>query len=155
MKRFDVRRAVTADPAILCDLHKASVRALCMGAYSPHQIDAWLGPRSADDYRHAMTAGGEILLAATYADRVVGFASTKGAELLALYVDPKFGRGAGSVLLASAEALARHTGEKILHLQATPNGVAFYRRHGYMRGARGVVRRGGAELSVLDMQKAL
>ena len=155
MKRFDVRRAVTADAAMLCDLHKASVRALCAGTYSSRQIDAWLAPRCADDYRRAMTAGGEVMLAATYADRVVGFASLRGAELLGLYVDPKLGRGAGGVLLAAAEEQARNGGEQILHLQATANAVAFYRKHGYMRGARGVVRRGGAELAVLDMRKAL
>jgi putative acetyltransferase len=154
MKRFDVRRAVTADAAMLCDLHKASVRALCAGTYSARQIDAWLAPRSADDYRRAMTAG-EVMLAATYADRVVGFASTKGAELRALYVDPKLGRGAGGPLLLAAEEQVRSAGEPVLHLQATPNAVAFYRKHGYMRGARGVVRRGGAELAVLDMHKAL
>jgi|SRR5262245_4134958 len=155
MKRFDVRRAVTADAAILCDLHKASVRALCAGSYTAAQIEAWLAPRSADDYRHAMTAGGEIMFAAMYADRVVGFASTKGAELRGLYVEPKLGRGAGGVLLAAAEKHARKAGNKVLHLQATPNAVAFYRKHGYMRGARGTVRRGGTELSVLDMQKVL
>ena len=154
MKRFDVRRAVTADAAILCDLHKASVRALCAGTYSTAQIELWLAPRSADHYRHAMTAG-EVMLAATYADRVVGFASTKGAELLALYVDPKLGRGAGGPLLAAAEEQACLSGEKVLRLQATPNAVAFYRKHGYMRGPRGVVRRGGVELPVLDMHKAL
>jgi putative acetyltransferase len=155
MKRFDVRRAVTADAAILCDLHKASVRALCAGFYSPAQIEGWLAPRSADDYRHAMTADGVIMFAATYADRVVGFASTKGAELLGLYVDPGLGRGAGGVLLAAAEEQARNAGKKVLHLQATANAVAFYRKHGYMRGARATVRRGGADLSVLEMQKAL
>ena len=154
MKRFDVRRAVTADAAMLCDLHKASVRALCAGFYSPHQIDAWLAPRSADDYRRAMTAG-EVMLAATYADRVVGFASTKGAALLALYVDPKLGRGAGGPLLQAAEEQVRSAGKPVLHVQATPNAVAFYRKHGYMRGARATVRRGGAELAVLDMHKPL
>jgi putative acetyltransferase len=154
MKRFDVRRAVTADAATLCDLHKASVRALCAGSYSPAQIELWLAPRAADDYRRAMTAG-EVMLAATYADRVVGFASTKGAELLALYVDPKLGRGAGGPLLLAAEQQVRGAGEQALHLQATPNAVAFYRKHGYMRGARGTVRRGGVELAVLDMHKAL
>jgi ribosomal protein S18 acetylase RimI-like enzyme len=155
MKRFDVRRAVPTDAAILCDLHKASVRALCAGSYSAAQIELWLAPRSADDYRHAMTAGGETVLAATYADRVVGFASTKGAELLGLYVDPKLGRGAGCRLLAAAEEQARIAGKKVLHLQSTPNAVAFYRKHGYMRGARATVRRGGVELAVLDMHKAL
>jgi putative acetyltransferase len=154
MKRFDVRRAVTADAALLCDLHKASVRALCAGSYSAAQIELWLAPRSADDYRRAMTAG-EVMLAATYADRVVGFASTKGAELRALYVDPRLGRGAGAPLLLAAEEQARGTGEPALHVQATPNAVAFYRKHGYMREARGVVRRGGVELAVLDMHKAL
>jgi putative acetyltransferase len=154
MKRFDVRRAVTADAAILCDLHKASVRALCAGAYSSAQIELWLALRSADDYRRAMTSG-EVMLAATYADRVVGFASTKGAELRALYVNPKLGRGAGGALLAAAEEQARAAGEPVLHVRATPNAVAFYRKHGYMRAARGIVRRGGVELQVLCMHKSL
>jgi putative acetyltransferase len=154
MKRFDVRRAVTADAAILCDLHKASVRALCAGAYSAAQIELWLALRSADDYRRAMIAG-EVMLAATYADRVVGFASTKGAELLALYVDPKLGRGAGGTLLLAAEEQVRSTGERALHVQSTPNAVAFYRKHGYMREARTTVRRGGVELSVLCLRKSL
>lgn len=154
MKRFDVRRAVTADAAILCDLHKVSVRALCLGAYSAAQIELWLALRSADDYRRAMTAG-EVTLVATYADRIVGFASTKGTELLALYVDPKLGRGAGGTLLSAAEEQVRDAGEPVLHIQATPNAVAFYRKHGYMREARGVVRRGGVELQVLCMRKSL
>jgi len=154
MKRFDVRRAVTADAALLCDLHKASVRALCAGSYSAAQIELGLAPRSADDYRRAMTAG-EVMLAATYADRVVGFASTKGAELRALYVDPRLGRGAGGPLLLAAEEQVRGTGEPALHLQSTPNAVAFYRKHGYMREARATVRRGGVELQVLCMRKSL
>jgi ribosomal protein S18 acetylase RimI-like enzyme len=155
MKRFDVRRALPADAATLCELHKASVRALCAGPYSSAQIELWLAPRCADDYRRAMTAGGETMFVATYADRVVGFASTKGERLLALYVDPALGRGAGSTLLVAAEDHACLSGEKDLRLQATPNAIAFYRKHGYMRGPRGVVRRGGIELPVLDMRKAL
>ena len=155
MKRFDVRRAVPADAAMLCDLHKASVRALCASAYSTAQIELWLAPRAADDYRHAMTVGGENMFAATYADRVVGFASTKGGELLALYVDPGLGRGAGGTLLAAVEDHLCRSGEKVVHLQATPNAVAFYRKHGYMRGPRGLVRRGGVELQVLGMHKSL
>jgi GNAT superfamily N-acetyltransferase len=127
---------------------------LCAGTYSTAQIELWLALRSADDYRRAMTSG-EVMLAATYADRVVGFASTKGAALLALYVDPKLGRGAGGSLLLAAEEQARGAGEPVLHLQSTPNAVAFYRKHGYMRGARATVRRGGVELPVLDMHKAL
>src|SRR5262245_800497 len=110
MKRFDVRRAVPADAAIFCDLHKASVTALCAGSYSAAPIELWLAPRSADDYRQAMTLGGETMFAATYADRVVGFASTREAELRALYVDPRLGRGAGCALLAVAEEQARAVG---------------------------------------------
>jgi ribosomal protein S18 acetylase RimI-like enzyme len=84
-----------------------------------------------------------------------GFASIRDGELLGLYVDPRLGRGAGCSLLAAVEDQVRTAGKKVLRLQSTPNAVAFYRKHGYMRGARGVVRRGGVELSVLDMQKTL
>jgi len=88
MHRCIVRRAVPEDAVAICDLHKASVRSLCAGAYSPEQIEAWLAPRRADDYRKAMTVGGEMMFVGECARRIVGFASIKASMLTGLYVDP-------------------------------------------------------------------
>ena len=42
MAAFTIRPATLADAEALCALHKASVRALCVGAYTTQEIEAWL-----------------------------------------------------------------------------------------------------------------
>jgi putative acetyltransferase len=155
MAAFTIRPATPADAEALCALHKASVRALCLGAYTADEIEAWLREREPQGFRHAMSKGGETMLVAECEDAVVGFASIKETVLFGLYVDPAKGRGAGRVLLMAAEAEVRRRGAKVLSLQATLNAVPFYRQHGFMRQERSTVRRGGRDLAVLDMIKAL
>ena len=45
MAAFTLRPATLADAEALCALHKASVRALCAGAYTAAEIEAWLRDR--------------------------------------------------------------------------------------------------------------
>jgi putative acetyltransferase len=155
MDAFTIRPAGLADAEAMCTLHKAAVRALCLGAYSAEEIDAWLSDRAPAAFRHAMTQGGETMLVAERDGVVAGFASIKGTVLFALYVDPARGRGAGRLLLAAVEDEVRRRGAAVLTLQATLNAVPFYRKHGFMRQDRSTVRRGGRDLAVLDMIKAL
>ncbi len=155
MAAFTLRPATPADAEALCALHKASVRTLCLGAYSADEIEAWLRERDPQGVRHAMTQGGETVLVAECEGTVVGFVSIKEAVLFGLYVDPATGRGAGRVLLAAAEDEVRRRGATVLSLQATLNAVPFYRRHGFMRQHRSTMRRGGRDLAVLDMTKTL
>jgi hypothetical protein len=82
-----VRRAMLEDAVAICDRHKASVRGLCAGAYSIEQIEAWLAPRVPDDYRKAMTVGGETMCVGQRDQRIVGFASIRTSRLIGLYVD--------------------------------------------------------------------
>ena len=86
MHRCIVRRAVPEDAVAICDLHKASVRSLCAGAYSPEQIEAWLAPRLPDDYRNAMTVGGEMMFVGQCSRRLVGFASIKASMLMGMSI---------------------------------------------------------------------
>jgi putative acetyltransferase len=155
MHRCIVRRAMPEDAVAICDLHKASVRDLCAAAYSSEQIEAWLAPRVPDDYRKAMTVGGETMFVAQCAQRIVGFASIKTSMLIGLYVDPDGGRGAGRILLQAAEGQARSDGVAVLSLQATLNAVPFYKRHGFSLDRHGTVLRGGRELPVVEMSKTL
>jgi putative acetyltransferase len=154
MAAFTIRPATLADAEALCAVHKASVRALCLGAYTADEIEAWLREREPQGFRRAMTEGGEAMLVAEHDGAIVGFASIKQMTLLALYVDPVSGRGAGRLLLAATEDQVRR-GAVVLSLQATLNAVPFYRKHGFMRQARSTVRRGGRDLVALDMTKAL
>lgn len=155
MAAFTIRSAGLADAEVLCALHKASVRALCLGAYTTGEIEAWLRDREPAGFRHAMTEGGEAMLVAERDAAVVGFASVKGTVLYALFVDPAKGRGAGRPLLEAIEDRLRRDGATVLSLQATLNAVPFYRRHGFMRRERCTARRGGRDLAVLEMTKAL
>jgi putative acetyltransferase len=155
MAAFTIRPAKPADAEALCALHKASVRALCLGAYTADEIEAWLREREPQGFRHAMTDGGETMLVAEHDGAVVGFASIKATVLYGLYVDPAKGRGAGRVLLLAAEDEVRRRGASVLSLQATLNAVPFYRKHGFMRQERSTVRRGGRDLAVLEMTKVL
>lgn len=155
MAAFTIRLATLADAEALCALHKDAVRSLCLGAYTAEEIEAWLREREPAGYRHAMTQGGETMLVAERDGAVAGFASSKATMLFGLYVDPAKGRGAGQVLLQAAEDGIRQGGADVLSLQSTLNAVPFYRKHGYMRQARSIVRRGGRDLAVLDMIKAL
>jgi putative acetyltransferase len=155
MAAFTIRPATPADAEALCALHKASVRTLCLGAYTAAEIEAWLRDREPQGFRHAMTDGGETMLVAEHNGAIVGFASIKETVLFGLYVDPATGRGAGRVLLLAAEDEVRRRGASILSLQATLNAVPFYRQHGFMRQERSTVRRGGRDLPVLDMIKVL
>lgn len=155
MADVTIRPATPADAEALCALHKASVRALCLGAYAADEIEAWLREREPQGFRRAMTEGGETMLVAERDGAVVGFASIKETVLFGLYVDPGGGRGAGRVLLEAAEDLVRRRGAAVLSLQATLNAVPFYRKHGFMRQNRATVRRGGRDLAVLDMIKVL
>jgi putative acetyltransferase len=154
MAAFTIRPAKIADAEAMCSLHKAAVRALCVGAYSVEEIEAWLRDREPARYRHAMTDG-HTMLVAELDSVVAGFASIRESMLLGLYVDPARGRGAGRVLLAVAEDEVRRRGAAVLTLQATLNAVPFYRKHGFMRQNRSTVRRGGRDLPVLDMIKVL
>jgi putative acetyltransferase len=155
MAAFTIRPATPADAEALSALHKASVRALCLGAYTADEIEAWLRDREPQGFRHAMTDGGETRLVAEHDGAVVGFVSIKETVLSGLYVDPATGRGAGRVLLLAAEDEVRRRGASVLSLQATLNAVPFYRQHGFMRQKRSTVRRGGRDLAVLDMIKVL
>jgi len=143
------------DARAICDLHKASVRGLCAGIYSSEQIEAWLAPRVPDDYRNAMTVGGETMFVGQRAERMVGFASIKTSMLMGLYVDPDGGRGAGRILLQAAEGYARSDAVAVLSLQSTLNAVPFYERQGFSPDRHGTVLRGGLELPVVEMSKTL
>ena len=136
-------------------MHKASVRALCLGAYTAEEIEAWLRDREPQGFRHAMTDGGETMLVAEHDGAVVGFASIKETVLFGLYVDPATGRGAGRVLLLAAEDEVRRQGASRPVTAGDAERRAVLPQARLMRQDRSTVRRGGRDLAVLDMIKML
>ena len=156
-----VRRALPDDAEAVCAVHKASVRGLCAGRYSPEQIEAWIGDRRPERYRHAVTEGGEAMVVAERRGGggagIVGFASLQGAEVVAVYVSPAAaGRGTGAALLRAIEREARARGVDRLHLSASLNAVPFYEAMGYRRvHATTFFLPGRIELEAVGMEKAL
>lgn len=150
-----IRAAVPDDAAAICQIHKASVCTLCAPAYSPEEIEAWVGRTSPDDYRRILAAGSETLFVAERGRDVVGFSGLHGDEVSAVFVDPERGRGAGPPLLAAVEETARAKGIRRLHLASTLTAFPFYLAHGYQEQGRGSMIRSGLALLVVEMTKIL
>jgi putative acetyltransferase len=131
MDTTHIRPAVASDASGICRVHQRAVRVLCRADYTPAQIEAWIGPRRAEDYIAAMNSG-ENLWVAEISGAVVGFAGLKDDEVTAVYVDPVHARhGLGQALLEAVEQSARTHGVQGLVVEASLNAVPFYRRAGY------------------------
>ena len=152
-----IRPASSEDVDGIWHVHNESIRALCSGRYQPREISAWIAFRPPEAYRAAL--GSRNLFVAESAGEIVGFGQFDPArgEVEACYVSPEaVGRGIGSDLLARMEGLARSTGHKVMHLNATLNAEPFYARMGYKRLGAAVHRVGDdVELDCIRMQKKL
>ncbi len=150
-----IRPAVPDDAAAICQIHKASVCTLCAPAYSPEEIEAWVGRVSPDDYRRLLSESDETLFVAEREQEVVGFSGLHGNEVSAVFVDPERGRGAGAPLLEIVEETARKRGVRRLHLASTLTAFPFYLAHGYEEQGRASMIRSGLALLVVEMTKIL
>src|SRR5829696_3096532 len=150
-----IRPATVDDADEICDLHIRSIRVLCAAEYTAEQIEAWAGRKKAEQYRQAMTDGGEtVFVAVDERDRIVGFVAFKGAEIYGLYVAPEsVRRGAGSALLDAAEAAMRAAGVAQVRFRSTLTAVTFYTRQGYHCGGDAVSRMSGVAIPCVWMTK--
>jgi GNAT superfamily N-acetyltransferase len=127
-----IRAATRDDAARIHEIHAASIVTLCAADYTPDQIASWTRFRSVENYRAALESGETNWVAVLSDDTVVAYATYVPGELTALFVDPAHARrGAGRLLLRTAEAHARAAGLTSLTLQSTLTSRAFYEHHGY------------------------
>ena len=78
------------------------------------------------------------------------------ARVRAMYTDPHFSRrGVGRLILSLCETAARAEGFRAVELMATMSGERLYRACGYEEIARTSDSRGGAEVPLVKMRKAL
>jgi putative acetyltransferase len=109
--------------------------------------------------REVIAGGDELILVAETAAGIVAFGSIvpRLGELRAVYVHPDAGRrGIGSQVLGELERLALERGVSQLHMDASINSEAFYRRAGYEVVGRGLHRfRTGHEMACVKMFKNL
>lgn len=128
-----IRKAVESDAGRIWELHAESIRHFCSAAYTPEQIDEWVGALALERYFAAMKALEFVV--ADEGNEVQGFCilNLQTGELHAIYLSPAAtGRGLGRKLMTWAEKMAHQHGWKELVLQATLNAVPFYEKCGFL-----------------------
>ena len=158
----EVRPATCADAEDIVKVHFAAVHETAGPFYPPEVLANWSGQPEEIRYlqlRDAIAEGQELFLVGEDSSGVVGFGSIFPAleELRAVYVDPRVGRqGVGTKILQRLEAMAAEHGLSRLHMDASVNAEAFYRKHGYEVIERGVHRlSSGHDMACVKMRKAL
>ena len=123
-----------AQPADLDTLHSIR-RAAILGVQvdlKPSVRAAWANRRGPDSFVERV-AGGQVVIA-SLAGEDVGWGSSEGDHISALYVDPSFERrGVGRALLAELEATVTRRGHVLVRLESSLNAVSFYEQLGYVQ----------------------
>jgi len=128
-----IRPAKRTDAEAAFDIRLQAIRHQCITVYTAEQIMAWTDVPLTDRYRawvekeYHVAWLGEIPVA-------TGLIDFQSGEIGAIFVLPAFmGQGIGKTMLLYLERLAFNAGILDIHLDATPNATAFYRRWGYHR----------------------
>ncbi len=152
-----VRPAIAIDAPRIFAVHMAAIQDLGASHYSPSQLSAWRGNRSAASYA-APIANGAIIVAVE-SDTMIGFGqlSVADASVEAVYVLPARTReGVGKRLLSALEQRACSYGLVQLSLDASLNAEAFYAACGYVSVRRAEHElRPGVLLPCVHMVKSL
>ena len=127
-----IRLASVSDAEAIHLLRIAAIRSLARSHYSPDEIEAWCGHRSAASFFEPIEH--KLVIVETSRDHINGFGqldlSTRTID--AIYVAPDSARrGIGGQLLAELEAHAHAAGLSELRLESSLNAVAFYAQAGY------------------------
>jgi putative acetyltransferase len=157
-----IREAVEADAEAVARVLFDAIHGSASSYYSSEVIASWA--RAPDEprcsqIRRVIAGTDELCLVAEYNGDVVGFGSIVPSlsELRAVYVRTDLGRrGVGGAILHDLERMAVARGLSELHMDASINAEAFYRRHGYQVVERGEHRlANGAQMACVKMRKAL
>lgn len=151
-----LRAGTPEDGQAIRDLHEASIRALGGSAYTPEEVESWIGVLEPHRYGEAMTKGRENFLLAVDGDGgLAGFCSYRADEVIGLYVAPAWARrGVGTMLLSVVEQAIAAAGHARIRIDAALSGRAFYEAHGYRVMAERISKtRGGLEIASVLMEK--
>ena len=152
-----IRLASVSDAEAIHLLRIAAIRSLARSHYSPDEIEAWCGHRSAASFFEPIQH--KLVIIEANREAINGFGqldlSTRTIE--AIYVAPSSARrGIGAQLLAELEARAKAAGLSELRLESSLNAVAFYAQAGYSPVCEANhAFDAGASISCINMRKAL
>lgn len=154
---FKVRDAVPEDQAAMCAIHRAAILAIPAGYYTDEEKRSWVFGLKPEGYNKGREAGERYRVAVAQGDHAGGFASTRDANILAIFVHPEFqGQGIGRLLLSDSEAVVRESGQTAAELNASLNAEIFYAMRGWRKTGTGeFTSRGGLVLKIVTMQKKL
>ncbi len=146
-------------------IHRRAIHETAAVDYPKEVLNAWGSPLNDDDAPRTLAEfdakleRGQIVLVAEINGRLAGFGELKPEqnELVALYVNPDFGRqGVGSAILRELERIAREHTLPCLHMDASLTAVQFYEAHGFRALGQGTHRlRNGTYMACVNMRKNL
>ncbi|WP_454624646.1 N-acetyltransferase family protein [Bradyrhizobium cenepequi] len=150
---FSFRAARRDDAATVFNITQASIRGLAGAAYSPAQLENWMGERTPAFYEELIARGRmTICLRSGVA---VGFVDAEPGEVTRLFVLPETaGSGIGRRLLEIGIAQARLGHNGPIRLEATINAEGFYRKCGFRSVGRGSFSHGlgGEPIEIVHME---
>ncbi len=131
---FTFRPVAPDDGPALCNVHRTSIFTLARHAYSSVEIESWVHGITPDSDLAAMAAENHVAeVALNDQGRIVVFCSVRDDEVMALYVHPDAaGKGLGRQLMQRAEEQIAASGHRMVRVEASASGLAFYERLGYM-----------------------
>lgn len=153
---LQIRPARYSDAEVAFDIRLQAIQHQCITVYTPEQVQAWTQVPLTDRYRASVER--QYHIAWRGAEAVAtGLIDFQSGELGALFVLPAFmGQGIGKAMIQYLEQLALEVGLADIHLDATPNATAFYRRYGYHGEVGGIYTSPlGLELACTPMHKRL
>jgi putative acetyltransferase len=135
-------------------IHTEAVNITCASHYDAERREAWLRGRTPEGYLRAQQ-NGENFLVAILEGAVVGFASWRAEELLALFVLPsRQRRGVAHSLFDECGRRANESNFAITKLNATLNAREFYEQLGFKVTRRGYEIKRGKRIYHYKMRKA-
>jgi len=152
---LEFRPGAANDGEQLLSIHRRAIRELAKDFYSDELLASWEYGLVAEGYGIVMMEGEHFEVATQPDGKILGFCSTKDAEIKGLFVDPDFARrGLASLLFTRAAVRLREAqGNITLHLTASLSAVDFYRYHGWQETRRWLQpARGGLPMWVVDME---
>ena len=144
-----------ADTIGMHDVHTHAVRQVCAPMLEATVVEAWLHGRTPEGYQRAAIEDGErFWIAIDDASGVVGFASWREDELIALFVLPEFqGCGIGRKLFVACEEDARDCGSRIVRLNSTLNAETYYEMLGFRRVRDGYQQKQNQCIPHIEMER--
>jgi GNAT superfamily N-acetyltransferase len=128
---FSIRLLTPDMASAAADIRAHGITTMAQSTYTAHETETWLALDSTAKLADYLASPLVTAFGAFRGDVLYGFAVLKGNEICKLFCIPR--HGAGSLLLAQAEACCAEKGFPEVITSASRNAVPFYIRYGYTR----------------------